>query len=1379
MQEQEIILENRINELKVKLAEAEQELAHLRAQNAAVPEAPTDLPTGHQLGAPEPVCKLALEHSPLLVYVKNSKGQYIYANPLSRKVLQLGEDYQFKSDFDLLPSQFAKTIWQHERIVLDSQQFERFMELLPYQKEGERYMHVYRFPIPIDRKTSWIGTIALDVNEQAHIERHRMDALAELEESHADLRANQEELLERNHRYVTLYNELLEANQQIEKSEARWQLASYASNTVFWEYNFLDSQKTWHSPVMEKLFGYKGNEALNTTEAFLNITHPDDKEMVLRMVEENLRNGGLYNLEYRVYAKNGDLRWVRAVGQTKYDKEGNPTHLLGSIIDITDIKNNELELQVLKSKLEQKVKQRTKDFVESEQKFRNAFEYSGIGIYLLGLDGIIRDTNRAFCEILGYEKQELEGLSDRLLLHADDFNQYIEDFQTLLANDTPYIKKDRRIKKKSGRYIQSRHTMSIVIDQKGLPQYFIAQVEDITKGKKAEEKILQQSEQIRSHNEELNLSLEQLSETSEVLRKSEEKYRLLAENMSDMVSIHDENGNYVYVSPSMERLMGYHQKEILQKNAYDFIHPHDQDRVWKENHQVLLRSEDDIIVKYRLKRKDGSYIYVESRSKARLDKEGNLEWIQVSTRDVTERHNASQAISIKNEQINFILDNLPIILYSLDANGNTTYISGKFLDFLVGEKENVIGMPLAKLLPLEEHGKQCLEDALKGKKNSWEGQIATTYLKHTLVPIKNAQKEVTGVIGLTEDITLEKEVEEHLHYLTSALINIHDAVVILDAKDMENGVENMSISYINPAFTSLFGYELQDALQHPLTMLAASESDKELFEGLQESLESEQPFQKDFLAYPKKGEPIWVDVSISLVKSEYNQVTHCVGVLRDITDRKKAEELLYQERQLFHEGLAVAMKWEISKNGKVTRYISPNIKQYGYEIDDFVKGRVHYIHDFVHPEDRERVLEKMEDVKRRKTNKLVVDYRVLCKDKTVRWVHDYTVYLTLSEKEISGYGYIIDITDRKEAERELRATMKRELKAEQRFRSIAEHFPNGWVALISTNMQIEYLGGSELPHFAAGSEIANTQSILTLFPPDSQEELKRAMNGALNGRPAKFDIQDGKKYYLINVVPTYSEKEEPDILMTGQDITTMKESLKKEKELNDLKSRFVSMTSHQFRTPLSTIQTNIELMTRSEEYIEPDFRPKFHRYASRTKRQIERLTDLMNDILILGRIEAGRLTPNKKPVKTIPFMKDIIRQYEQISKEDRRIELEIEGTPKKVNIDTNLMNHAVGNLLSNALKYSVGERNPEVRVLFNTYNVMIEIEDFGIGIPEDDLKNLFNSFFRASNTLEIEGTGLGMVISRQIIEAHGGHIAVYSLENQGTTVTLTLPTYEA
>lgn len=232
-------------------------------------------------------------------------------------------------------------------------------------------------------------------------------------------------------------------------------------------------------------------------------------------------------------------------------------------------------------------------------------------------------------------------------------------------------------------------------------------------------------------------------------------------------------------------------------------------------------------------------------------------------------------------------------------------------------------------------------------------------------------------------------------------------------------------------------------------------------------------------------------------------------------------------------------------------------------------------------------------------------------------------------------------------------------------------------------------------------------------------------------------------------------------------------ALRKERDLNVLKTRFVGTVSHEFRTPLAGIMMSIELL---EGYMDRmDNRQRQKEMRSIRERVVE-LTCLMDDFLLQSSVASIVELFRPEPVDVPILCHSIIDDISSIAqKAGHTIELSIEPDVQSLNVDLKLIRHVLRNLLSNAIKYSP----PGSPVLFNVYNqygqIHFQVTDCGIGIPEEDISRLFIPFFRASNTGAIKGTGLGLSIVKEFVEVHGGEVTVDTQLGHGTTFTVKLP----
>jgi len=177
-------------------------------------------------------------------------------------------------------------------------------------------------------------------------------------------------------------------------------------------------------------------------------------------------------------------------------------------------------------------------------------------------------------------------------------------------------------------------------------------------------------------------------------------------------------------------------------------------------------------------------------------------------------------------------------------------------------------------------------------------------------------------------------------------------------------------------------------------------------------------------------------------------------------------------------------------------------------------------------------------------------------------------------------------------------------------------------------------------------------------------------------------------------------------------------SLEKEKELGELKSRFVAIASHQFRTPLTVIQSNMGILFMQMNSMDEKFKPKFKKVYHRIRNQIDRMTNLMNDVLLLGKINAGKIKPTFKVTSLTSLCSDIVANYNEIQEDNRVMNITVTGTSYPLELDASLLDHALSGLISNAFKYSIGRAAPSISINFEAKSVQVIVKDYGIGIPK-------------------------------------------------------------
>lgn len=274
----------------------------------------------------------------------------------------------------------------------------------------------------------------------------------------------------------------------------------------------------------------------------------------------------------------------------------------------------------------------------------------------------------------------------------------------------------------------------------------------------------------------------------------------------------------------------------------------------------------------------------------------------------------------------------------------------------------------------------------------------------------------------------------------------------------------------------------------------------------------------------------------------------------------------------------------------------------------------------------------------------------------------------------------------------------------------------------------------------------------------------------------EYPIQHGNEVYEFEA--RFSRGEEDEIITIIRDITERKRAeanirraLSREKELNELKTRFVSMASHEFRTPLATILASSELL---EHYRHKWSEEKNLGHIKRIQRSTQHMTDMINDVLLLSSVEAGKFQFKASEINLVKFCQELAQEM-QLSSESHQLYFEADCRALFMLADQKLLRQILENLLSNAIKYSPEKERIYLSISHREQAAILSIRDEGIGIPESDASKIFNEFDRASNVGTISGTGLGLSIVKKAVDLHEGTITLKSEINQGSTFILTFP----
>ncbi|MEG4115893.1 ATP-binding protein [Microcoleus sp. N9_B4] len=303
--------------------------------------------------------------------------------------------------------------------------------------------------------------------------------------------------------------------------------------------------------------------------------------------------------------------------------------------------------------------------------------------------------------------------------------------------------------------------------------------------------------------------------------------------------------------------------------------------------------------------------------------------------------------------------------------------------------------------------------------------------------------------------------------------------------------------------------------------------------------------------------------------------------------------------------------------------------------------------------------------------------------------------------------------------------------------------------------------------------------------PQVSEQLQCAIGKASRGEFFRSEIDLlGKSGQIMTVdfslKPVKNETGQILLLIAeARDISDRKraeaeilKALAREKELSELRAKFVTMVSHEFRTPLTTIQFSAGLL---QDYSSQWPQDKKSTHFVRIQLAIKRMTELLEDILVIGKIEANTLQFQPVSLNLEKFCRQLVEEQQLNDSNQHPIAFQHEGGNCEAQMDEKLLQQILGNVLSNAIKYSPVGSTVSLHLNCQNKEAVFQVQDQGIGIPQADRERILETFYRSPNVGTISGTGLGLAIVKRAVELHGGQLALDSQEGKGTTFTITLP----
>lgn len=1104
------------------------------------------------------------------------------------------------------------------------------------------------------------------------------------------------------------------------------------------------------SPGSHRIFELDASEIEENSAVVINLIHPDDRQSFDDSVVASAETLEAWHWEGRFIMPSGELKWLR--GASCPQKQANGDVLWdGLLMDITACKNIELALQ------------------ESEFRFRKLADNISQVFWVTTPDFSQMLYVSPACErVWGRTQASLYERPDSWLdaIYPDDRDRVA----AVLNNERDEPRSgEYRVVHPDGSIRWVRFYRFPVRNQAGEIYQFVGIAEDFSERKQVEETI----------------------------HRHEQKFRALADNAPDLIARFDRQLRHLYVNPAVEQASGIPQAEFIGKTNHEIGMPEPNTLLWEQVIQRIFETGIEDSCEFSHATPKGLRHY-QSRYVPEFTADGTVESVLGIGRDITELKQAEETIRRREQEFRALVENAPDMISRFDPQLRLIYVNpaaermtGIPPEALIGKTHRELNMPEPTLSNRERILQRIFET---GREDVLEFSFVTpTGLRHyqsRYVPEFAADGTVESVLGICHDITELKQAKEALaeseQRFRTSIENMLDCFGIYTGIRDESGqITDFRTEYLNRAACENDWLTKEEVIGKRLCEMLPNHRENGLFDEYVQVVETGQPFVQENWIYEDVDGEERLSRAFDIRIAKFND--GFVAVWRDVTQRKLAEEALRQSEEhlrLVVQNMPVMLDaWDTNRN--LIAWNGECERVTGYSAAEII-GNPRAI-EMLYPDAdyRERMMAQWQELG---NNYRDWEWTLTSKDgqlKTVAW---YNISERFPIQGWYGWGIAVDVTERKRAEAALR-------ESEQRFRQLAENIREVfWLVSLDYSQGI-YISSAyeEIWGHTCQSWYEKPLSFLEEIHSDDRDRVVAALEKMKleeHDREYRIVRSDGTIRWIRDRSFPVRDEQSRIYRIAGiaEDITARKlaevemaTALEQERELSELKSNFIAIASHQFRTPLTTIASSAELLERYRDRLSQE---KQLTHLSRIQTAVGQMAQLLDDVLLVGKAGAGKLEFNPTSIDVVQFCQDLVEELQLSDKNQHTITFVHQGNCTKAVegmadllplLDEKYLRHIFDNLLSNAIKYSPDGGRVRFELTCFGDRAAFQVQDEGIGIPPEDLPHLFESFHRARNVGTIQGTGLGLAIVKQCVDLHGGELLVNSEVGNGTTFTVTLP----
>jgi PAS domain S-box-containing protein len=1011
----------------------------------------------------------------------------------------------------------------------------------------------------------------------------------------------------------------------------------------------------------------------------------------------------------------GKEKTVAEMNVVKIDWEGRPAYL-ASLRDITERKRAENALR------------------ESEEKFSKAFQQSPEVIVISGFkDGTLLEVNDTFLRLTGYTRAEIIGKKTSELgiwVNPEDRNKMTNTLKErgIVSNE------EYQFRMKSGE-IRMWLFSAELININNEP-CILSVTSDITERKKVEE----------------------------ALCFSDAAFKSIHES----VIATDTDFTITHWNKISEQIYGIKAAEAIGKKLLDVIEIVET-RHGENNKRFKTLENNGYYQEEQLHRTRHGEVWVDVSLQAIEDNGKRRGWVALAS-VITQRKLAEDALKRSEEKYRELISSSIDAIISTDPQMRVIiWNRGAERIFGYTEKE-MLGQDIMKIVPKKDWGKakRVLVNLSRTRSNKQAYQrVEGLGLRKngTEVPIEISasirKSEDTYIItSIMRDITERKEAEEAIKRAAqdwrTTFDSINELIAVIDKDCRIVRVNKNFARAMKASIPEIIGkkcYELIHGTNQPHDYC---------------------PFKKATVSYKSTTaeyfEPhlgIYLEETVSPIYDEQGNIVYCVHVARDITERKEADEKLRESEERYRDLFENAsdLIQSVASDGHFVYVNRAWRKALGYSEKEVAKL---VVWDIIHPDHLAHCQEIFQRVIAGETNHIETVF-VARNGRKIHVEGNANNYCR-NGKVMATRGIFRDVTERKEAEEKLR-------ESEERYRDLFEN-ASDLIQSVTLDQHFVYVNKAWREALGYNQKEISSLVLWDIVHPDYLQKCKETFRTVISGKAVNnvetvFVAKDGRPLHVEgNANAVFKEGKVIATRGIFRDITERKETEAKLREIDRMKSEFLSNVSHELRTPLQSVSGFTKLIMNGQ-VPDPATQQEFLQIIDR---ETTHLGNLINSLLDISRLESGRFKINKQLVPIRDIIIDSVKSFHTLAR-DKNISL-VEDIPPQlpaIQADAERMRQVVINLVSNAIKYSDPGGTVNIRVTQRGDKLTLKVSDRGIGLSPEARQHLFERFYRAEDKLSRGGTGLGLYISKQIIDAHGGKIWAKSKLGEGSTFSFTLP----